>query len=432
MSETTFSTQKTTGYFTLVRDNANFRWLWLGQIISLLGDWFNLIASAALIAKLTSSGLAVGGLFVVRMLAPFFISPLAGAWADRYNRRALLILTDLTRAVTVFGFLLVRQPQHIWLLYALTAVQLAISGVFFPTRNAILPDLVARQELGAANALTSTTWSVMLAVGAALGGLTAGVWGIYPAFVIDGLTFLLSALFLYQISYPKDIKEGVGDNSIIAALREYLEGLHYLRARLDILAIALVKSGAALTVNGAFQVLQVVITGEVFVIGEGGGLSLGLMYMAVGVGTGVGPIVARLFTGDRDRALRRAIVLGFGLVSLGAAITATLDNFGAVLIGNMLRGIGVGVNWVFSTQLLLQLLPDRVRGRIFSTEFAILTLSNALGAAVGGWGLDHTALGIGGMLWVMAGLVLIPGVLWFFWVLFGRRAEPQAKATGQA
>jgi len=123
------------GYGELIRDNANFRNLWLGQIISLLGDWFNLIASAALVAELTQSGFAVGGLFVVRMLAPFLISPIAGVVADRYNRKYILILTDILRAIVVLGFLWIREPQQVWLLYALTAIQLALSGFFFPTRT---------------------------------------------------------------------------------------------------------------------------------------------------------------------------------------------------------------------------------------------------------------------------------------------------------
>jgi Na+/melibiose symporter-like transporter len=127
----------TVGYVELVRSNANYRFLWSGQIVSLLGDWFNLIASASLVAMLTQSGIAVGGLFVVRWLAPFLVSPFAGVAADRYNRKHLLILTDILRAVTVVGFLFVREPGHIWLLYALTAVQLALSGFFFPARNLV-------------------------------------------------------------------------------------------------------------------------------------------------------------------------------------------------------------------------------------------------------------------------------------------------------
>ena len=124
-----------TGYVELVRRNNHFRFLWFGQIVSLMGDWFNLIASATLLLSLSQSGIAVGALFVVRWLAPFLISPVAGVVADRYDRRKLLILTDLARGVVVLGFLLVRDAQDVWLVYTLTAAQLGISGFFFPARN---------------------------------------------------------------------------------------------------------------------------------------------------------------------------------------------------------------------------------------------------------------------------------------------------------
>ena len=144
----TAASQGGVGYGELLRKNRDFRYLWLGQIVSLLGDWFNLIASAALVAQLTQSGLAIGSLFVVRMLAPFLVSPIAGVVADRYNRKYILILTDVFRAVTVLGFLLVRTPEQVWLLYVLTAIQLGFSGFFFPTRTAILPDIVEARALG--------------------------------------------------------------------------------------------------------------------------------------------------------------------------------------------------------------------------------------------------------------------------------------------
>ena len=132
MAEHTSAPGSSVGYFTLVRENRNFRLLWLGQIVSLFGDWFNLIASAALVSQLTESGLAVGGLFVLRMLAPFLISPFAGVAADRYNRKRLLILADLSRAAVVLGFLLVRDPGQVWLLYVLTFIQLGYQRYLFP------------------------------------------------------------------------------------------------------------------------------------------------------------------------------------------------------------------------------------------------------------------------------------------------------------
>jgi MFS family permease len=246
----------------LVRGNANFRLLWFGQIVSLLGDWFNLIASAALVAILTQSGLAIGGLFVVRMLAPFLISPIAGVITDRYDRKKILIWADVARAITVAGFLFVREPGQIWLLYALTAIQLGISGFFFPARNAILPDIVSPKALGTANALASVTWSVMLALGAALGGLVSGIWGIYPAFVIDILTFVLSAFLIAQISYTPTTILSSADKTLAAALQQYLDGLRYLRQHVDILVVALHKAANALLVASGFQVVQVAIPGS--------------------------------------------------------------------------------------------------------------------------------------------------------------------------
>lgn len=408
-----------------MRGNRNYRSLWMGEIVSLFGDWFNLIASAALIAHLTSSGLAIGGLFVVRMLAPFLVSPLAGVAADRFNRKGLLIASDLSRAAVVLGFLLVRDASQVWLLYVLTAIQLGISGFFFPARNAIFPDILARREIGAANALSSATWSVMLALGSALGGLVAGEWGIYPAFVIDALTFAVSAFFIARIHYhrPGGLVEG---SSLSAGLRQYLDGLGYLRRHLDVLAIALHKGAISLTVNGVFQVVQVALAERIFVIGEGGGTSLGLLYAAAGIGTGLGPILARRYTGDRPLLLRRFLTLSYLICVLGLLIMVPLSSFPVVLFGSTLRAFGAGINWVFSTTLLLQRVPGQVRGRVFSTEFGLFTLANALGAAAGGWILDNTSIDLSGMLVWMALLAFIPGLLWFIWLKIPHQAQPEA------
>ena len=420
MSKTTANSSESIGYRELIRGNRNFRLLWLGQIISLLGDWFNFVASASLIAILTQSGFAVGSLFVVRMLAPFLISPIAGVVADRYNRKYTLIITDLARVVVAFGFLLVRSPDHVWLLYVLTALQLGIGGFFFPTRNAILPDVVSSRELGAANALGSATWSVMLALGAAIGGIVSGAWGIYPAFVIDGFTFLLSAVFIAQIKL--DVKPALAkaDKTMRGAFKEYFDGLRYLGRHTDTLVVALHKAASALMMGSGSQVAMVAIAEDIFVIGEGGGISLGLMLGLGGIGTGVGPIVARRFTGDRDRPLRYAIALGYLMGAVGLAIVAPMAHFGWALLGFALRGIGGGIIWVFSTQLLLHLSPNTVRGRVFATDYALFTLMSAVGSAVAGGALD-AALSLPAIFWWMAGLTVMPAVLWAAWL--GGRIE---------
>jgi predicted MFS family arabinose efflux permease len=200
--------------------------------------------------------------------------------------------------------------------------------------------------------------------------------------------------------------------------------LRYLKENLDTLVLALHKTANGLLASGTFQVIQVVLAEQVFVIGEGGGTSLGILYAVTGVGTGIGPIIARRFTGDRDRPLRIAIALSYAFTILGLILAAQLASFGVVLLGTLLRAVGGGINWVFSTQLLLQVVPNQVRGRVFSTEFASLTLANALGAALSGYLLDDTSLGITGLLWLMAILTAIPGALWVLWMAFGTKSKP--------
>ena len=267
----------------------------------------------------------------------------------------------------------------------------------------------------------------MLAIGAVLGGLATGAWGIYPAFIVDLLTFLFSAYFIYHVRYTTVLSATEDGKDLISPLFEYIKGLRDLKDHFDILAVTFIKSGSSLTVSGAFQVIQVIIAEQYFVIGEGGGISLGIIYMMVGIGTGFGPILARVITRDRHKPMRTAILVGFLLTAVGIWITSSLSSFPIVLLGVLIRGFGVGINWVFSTQLLLLLVPNEVRGREFSTEYALLTLGNAAGAAIGGWYLDAFSRDITGLMNVMTLAVLVPALLWGVWNLVSSRS---LKVTG--
>ncbi len=418
-----FSLTKTNGtngtYLGLIRNNRAFRYLWGGQVVSLTGDWFNLIASASLIAALTQSGAAVGGLFVVRMLAPFLVSPFAGVVADRYNRKAILLAADILRCFVVLGFVLVREPEHVWLIYVLTAVQSAAQGFYFPAWNSILPDITAPQELGVANALASATWSVMLAFGAALGGLVSGIVGVYPAFVIDAATFLASALIILRMPYQSLLSPDA-DQSMLAGIRQYIDGLAYLRRHIDTFAITLNKGILGLMVIGLYQVAQVTISERYFPIGEGGSITLGLIYVMSGIGSGIGPILGRNWARDRDRQLRLMIALGYVCAIAGFLINATLASLPIILFGGFLRGIGGGLVWVLSTQLLLQIVPNEIRGRVFSTEFAMYTLFAAVSSGLSGALID-SSLGVTGILLLGSALLVIPTALWCLWIVIGKR-----------
>ena len=400
--------EKLVGYFELLQTNSNFRWLWAGQVVSLLGDWFNLIASAILIHNLTESKLALGVLFTVRMLAPFFVAPLAGICADRFNRKHILIVTDIVRGLLLFGFLFIKDANDVWLLYLLTTLLFGVSGFFSPARSAILPDVVSQRELGTANALSSTTWSVMLAFGAAIGGFAAGLFGVHAAFIIDGFTFFVSAGLLLQIKLPSRSasQTDVRESSKWTTLR-------YMFRHPDIFFISLHKAAIALLLYSGYMVAQVEIAKTHFVIGIDGAISLGLMYCMGGVGSGIGPIVARYWTGDSDRPLRQSISLGYLIGAVGIAITAPLLSLSIVVFGGFVRSVGGGIAWVFSTQLLLQRAPNEIRGRIFSTEFALFTLMGGIATATAGAMLD--IFGVQTVLWGMTALPLIPSILWWLW-----------------
>ena len=398
-------TEKSVGYFELILQNPNFRWLWGGQVISLLGDWFNLIASATLVAQLSRSGFAVGILFTIRMLAPFVIAPIAGMCADRYNRKHLLIITDIARGFIVFGFLFVREGSDIWLLYTLATLLFAISGFFSPARSAILPDITSPREIGAANALGAATWAVMYALGAAMGGLATGLFGSQTAFIIDGLTFFISASILLKIKLSNP-PSTTTDNP---TYKQRLTVFRYMFRHPDVLFIAMHKAA----IIPGFQVLQVEIAKNYFTIGVGGALSLGMMYCLNGIGGGLGPILARYWTGDQNKRLRISITLGYLIGVFGLVITAPLFNLPTVLFGGAIRSLGNGIVWVFSTQLLFKSVPNEIRGRIFGSELALYTLVGGIGTAIIGVLLDQFQ--VEPILWAMAALPLLPAVLWSLW-----------------
>lgn len=162
------------GYVDLLRNNKAFRRLWYGQVISQLGDWFDSIALFALLLRLTGSGQAVGLLMVAQFVPAAVVGLFAGVIIDRLPRKLVMIAANLGSAVLVLLFLLVRDASQIWIIYLVAVLKMSLVSFFDPARTAITPDVVNREELIAANAISGATWSAMLAIGAALGGRHAG------------------------------------------------------------------------------------------------------------------------------------------------------------------------------------------------------------------------------------------------------------------
>ena len=167
----------------LLRRNADFRRLYVGGLISLGGDWFLTVALFDLALRLRGSASSVAIVIVAQELPLFVLSPIGGILADRLDRRRLMIVCDLARALICLAFLLIRGSEDFWFIFILLPVLSAFSAAFDPAVQAAAPNLVEPQDLGPANSLLGSAWGTMLAVGAAIGGVVVAVLGRDAAFV---------------------------------------------------------------------------------------------------------------------------------------------------------------------------------------------------------------------------------------------------------
>src|SRR5918997_3257297 len=187
-------------YAQLLRRNRSFRRLWIGQVISELGNWFNFIAVLGLVRVVSNAAPEVTTIVLIVRLVPFTVfAPLAGAFVDRWSRRTVMIVTDILRVVVALGPLLVRGPQDLWIAYLCTAL-LAFFGAFFEAaKNAAVPNITGERDLLAGNALMFSSRFLLLSIGAALGGWTAAKLGYQAAFIINALSFFASAYSVWLV-----------------------------------------------------------------------------------------------------------------------------------------------------------------------------------------------------------------------------------------
>ncbi len=416
--------QKPIGYIRLLKQNPSFRNLWYGQVVSELGDWLNSIAIYVLILKLSDSGMAMAGAMMAKLLPIVLVSPIAGVVVDRVSRKSVMVVSDLLRFVVVLGFLLVEDQDTLWLVYALVIIEISLSGFFEPARSAIIPSLVPKQDLVTANALSGSTWSVMLAFGAALGGGIVYLFGIKIAFILDASTFLLSAWFISKI--PHRAKPEKVDSSKQTGYQELTDSMRYLLAEPMVLVLSLLKAGLA--VAGGIMTLIPLMASRLLSISPS--LGVGILYSARGLGAALGPILVKRIFGENATILQWAIAGAFFLKALAYIFISYSQNFWMLSLGVGLATLFGSIIWVFSSALIHLTAPDHFLGRIFSFELALLTLvmgfSNlGVGYAVDGWNMEIKQI----TLW-MAGLVLVPGLLWLVFLVFLRNKLQQGECVG--
>jgi MFS family permease len=403
----------TVGYMELLRGNRGFRFLWLGQVVSQLGDWFDTIAVYTIALRLTGSSRSVALIMVARFLPSVVMGPLSGVVADRFSRRSIMITADFLRAVVVLGFLFIRRPDQMWLVYVLTVMQLAFSAFFEPAKTAAIPSIVSDRELLSANAIASVTWSVMLTLGAAIGGFVAGWFGTDAAFVLDSLTFVASALLIASVRFPKRPPREKAKLTIGKALgiTDTLEGARYVKHRSRVLAYLMVKP--AWGMGGGILTLLAVFGERVFPVAGKTATGIGVLFTARGIGTAVGPIVARRWAGETRRQMQNAIGIAFLIAGMFYIAFGVSRSFGWALLFLAVAHTGGSILWVFSTVLLQREVEDKLRGRVFAAELALLTLTMAASNYLVGELMDRFGFSPRVVTAGVGTFFLLPGLIWF-------------------
>lgn len=415
-------------YLTLLRENPNYRKLYFGQIVSLLGDWFEYIAVQTLVFELTHSGLAAGLSIIASNLPAFFLIPIAGSFADRFDRRKIMIAMDLVRACIALSLLLVRTADQVWMVYVFQTLSVLFASFFNPALNAAIPNLVPRKDLLTANALSSATWGTMLAVGSFVGGVTIGFLGRDTAFVLNSLSFFVSAFCVWRITasfseHRARARKGLNP------FADFSEGFRYAVQRPQVFWLMVVKAGGSLA--GGVILLLTVFSFEVFFPNGSDqlkGAGVGLLQAARGLGILIGPfLVARLVNGQIGRA-QKFISVGFLLTGVSYLLFGLAPTIVLAMIFVFCAHMGWGSNWTLSAALLQRLVPDEIRGRIFSMDLGLLTLSLAFSTFVTGLAADHfeprlVALGLGATF-------LLYGAFWTVAVFISQRSVPEQWQEG--
>jgi MFS family permease len=378
---------------SLLRRNQDFRRLYVASVISLGGDWFLLVALFGLVLHFTNSAIAVALVLAVEDLMYFLLSPVAGVLADRIDRRRLMVGADLARAAVCLGFLLIRADSLVWLAFVLLAVMAAFSAAFEPASLAALPNLVDEEDLATANALSGSLWGTMLAVGAALGGVVAAVFGRDTAFILDTVSFLASAWLIWRIRRPfaeqrvAEDHAGVGEATV--------ETIRYARKDHRVLALLAVKFGWGIA--GGVLVLIPLLAHREYHAGD---IGIGLLMASRGVGALIGPFIGRSALGPRDRRIFGAIALALAVFGLGYTLLGLVPGLLLAMPTVALAHVGGGAQWTLSSYGLQRIVPDRIRGRIFAFDGMLVTLTFGLSSLLTGWlaesfGPRVTAVGMG-------------------------------------
>ncbi len=401
--------------------NRDFSLLFYGQLLSQTGDQFLFIAALSLINHFTASPLALSGLALAISIPQLTFGLLGGVLVDRFNRKRLLIVSDILRALVILPALLVHQRSEVWLLYPAAAGLAIVGTAFYPARNAVIPNIVPPKLLLSANTLIQVSYILALVFGATLAGFVVKWWGPASAILFDSATFAVSAALIALMRIPPNDTAKLHESArtvrgqLVQGLR-YVTGSHLLVRVLAITAIAALGIGAIQILGLNFLNLRLNVTEQGF------GLTMGMVGIGVAIG---GAFVQRI-------AARRPAnqVVGLTLAGVGIAIIifALAPNFGLVLIAAAGIGLCLVVARAGLATLTQQLVPDQIRGRVESAVNMVVSVSTAAAQGLSGLLGDPHFLGVQGVFIGAGAITLAAGVS----AIYALRGVVQAVASTYA
>jgi MFS family permease len=353
--------------FSLLRRNRDIRLVFGAQVVSFAGDWFTFVALAGLVEDRTQSAFLVSCVLVSMTLPGLLMSPVAGSFADRFDRRKILMAISALQTISALGLLLYG-VVGIWITFASQSVIAALASFVGPATSASVPNLTDNEnDLRRASALFGSTWGIMLAVGAALGGFFAAAFGRNAAFIADAVSFAIAGLLFAMVRKPMQSHDVSAAASKPRPIADMKEAIHL--ARQDKVILALMGSKMTFAVGAGIVSQLAVLASTVFHVGDGG---RGLLIGVRGVGSGLGPIIgARIAGRDMKKLLTVCGVAGliFSICYLGAAASPFLW-MAAIFVA--LAHLSGGAQWTLSTLGLQMQSPDHIRGRVLAGDMALV------------------------------------------------------------
>jgi MFS family permease len=423
----------------LLRGNRSFRRLLVGQVVSELGNWFNFIAGLGLVRSVSGAAPEATALIVVMRFAPFAVfAPIAGAFVDRWSRRTVMIASDCARAVVTLGFLFVRGADDLWIAYTCTAISGLLMAFFEGAKNAAMPNLAGDRGLLAGNALLFSSRFLLMSVGAALGGAASARFGYHVAFVIDALSYVVSAYAIWLITegdmkqHGRGKREGEPAQVARKSGRVHFwtdigEGWRFIARHPLVLGIIGINILWA-TGGGAGNLIYDRLGGVIFA-GAGGlkpDAGVAVLYTAVGAGLFTGMMLARRIGAHVELRGLTVGFIGCTLIAHGIffSLAGLMPTLWLAALMFFLSRFIIALEFALQETLMMRALPDNLRGRVFTTDRAAEISVMSASTFVAGWAL-HAITPRG--LTIIAGLLSAsPGIMWLTLFALGKLRLPPA------